>query len=259
MRLPFLDIFRRSPFEPDPVVEEEALLDLDTMLAEDTAPMGSLSKAAAKKLREARKPHVPAVMTVRSTDRLPPGQHLVTSFPVLDIGILPRITTDNWRVDIRGEVKNVMSFDWDAFSALETAEAVTDFHCVTGWSRFDNEWRGVSAQSIASKAAVLPSARFVLLHGADGYTTNLPVADFLHRDSMLATHWNGLPLEPCHGGPVRVVVPHLYGWKSAKWVVGIEFLAEQKSGFWEVGGYHDRGDPWLAHRFKWNDADYTTW
>lgn len=251
-------IFRREHHleAPDSIASGE----LDEMLAEDIAPYGSLSKTASKKLQEARKSHVsPSAMTVRSTDRLPPGQHLVTSFPVLDIGILPNIDIDNWRLDVKGDVASETTLDWAAISRLEFRDSLSDFHCVTGWSRFDNHWRGVKTASIASLCVPLPSARFVLLHGADGYTTNLPIEDFLHPDALLATEWDGKALEQIHGGPVRAVVPHLYGWKSAKWIVGIEFLAEQKSGFWEVGGYHDRGDPWLGHRFKWNDAAYNPW
>lgn len=221
--------------------------------------MTGLSKAATKKLRESRKPIARSVMTVRSLDRLPPGQHLVTSFPVLDIGILPTIIIDDWRLDIRGEVTEEVSLNWSRLEAMKSTEAISDFHCVTGWSRFDNRWNGVPTTMLTPICRPTEAARFVLLHGADGYTTNLPLADFTHPDAILATHWNGLPLEPPHGGPVRVVIPHLYGWKSAKWVVGIEFLSEQKSGFWEVGGYHDRGDPWLGHRFKWSDANYDPW
>lgn len=184
------------------------------------------------------------------TDRLPPGQHLVKNWPVLDLGVQPQIRMDNWRLELRGLVENQLTLTWKAFLALDQTSKVTDIHCVTTWSRYDNEWQGVSTRDLLDEAMPKPEATHVLLSSYDGYDTNLPLADFAAEDAILATHWEGEPLTVEHGGPLRLVVPHLYFWKSAKWLRRIEFLNADQAGFWERNGYHMYGDPWTEQRYS---------
>ncbi len=183
-------------------------------------------------------------------ERLPPGQHLVKDWPVLDLGEQPTIDKRFWRLDVVGTVANPMSWDWPAFSAQPQTKLVTDIHCVTTWSRYDNTWEGVLTRDLL--AAVMPAddAAFVLLQSYDGYTTNLPLEDFAVPDAMLVHSWQGAPLSVEHGGPLRLVVPHLYFWKSAKWIKQIEFATKDHAGFWEDRGYHMRGDPWREERYS---------
>lgn len=188
--------------------------------------------------------------SVRREDaRLPPGQHLVTTWPVLDLGTEPAVRREAWRLDVTGLVETRLSLDWDAFQALPQTDLRSDIHCVTTWSRFDNDWRGVLVRDLLDAAMPAPEATHVLLSCHDGYTTNLPLADFAAEDAILATHWAGRPLDPEHGGPMRAVVPHLYFWKSAKWLKAIELLPADRAGFWENNGYHMRGDPWAEERY----------
>ena len=184
------------------------------------------------------------------TDRLPPGQHLVANWPVLDLGIQPMLPPSRWRLDVGGLVEKTLSFDWATFDALPKTELVTDIHCVTTWSRYDNQWRGVLVRDLLDMAQPKAEAKYVMLTSFDGYTTNLPLADFAAEDAILATHWQGEPISREHGGPMRAVVPHLYFWKSAKWLKGIELLPSDKAGYWEKGGYHMYGDPWLEQRYS---------
>lgn len=183
-------------------------------------------------------------------DRLPPGQHLVKNWPVLDLGIEPAIALSSWRLDIAGEVDTPMALTWDAFTALPQVETVSDIHCVTSWSRYDNRWNGVSTQELAAHAGIHAEAQFAILTSHDGYTTNLALADFLSEDALLAHSWDGAPLTAEHGGPMRLVVPHLYFWKSPKWLRRIEFATSDHPGFWEVRGYHNHGDPWREQRYS---------
>lgn len=184
------------------------------------------------------------------TERLPPGQHLVKNWPVLDLGQQPSIRRENWRLDIAGAVENPVSLDWQAFEALPESTMLSDIHCVTTWSRYDNHWSGVSTHDLLDLVVPEPQAAFVLLTSYDGYTTNLPLADFASPDAILATHWEGVPVATEHGGPMRLVVPHLYFWKSAKWLNRIEFIKADMAGFWERNGYHMRGDPWREERYS---------
>lgn len=184
------------------------------------------------------------------TERLPPGQHLVKNWPVLDLGQQPVIRHENWRLDIKGAVENPVSLDWTAFEGLPESSKLSDIHCVTTWSRYDNHWSGVSTHDLLDLVMPEPEAGFVLLTSYDGYTTNLPLADFASPDAILATHWEGLPITAEHGGPMRLVVPHLYFWKSAKWLNRIEFIKADMAGFWERNGYHMRGDPWREERYS---------
>ena len=182
--------------------------------------------------------------------RVPPGQKLVTDFPVLDLGITPPVTTANWSLRLYGLVEQERTLDWQAFRVLPQVKSVSDFHCVTRWSQLDMDWEGVLAREVIMQAQPLSEARFVTLHGADGYTTNLPLDALLDDDVVVAHSVLGRPLEREHGGPVRVVVPKRYGWKSAKWLNAIEFHTEDRRGFWEVRGYHNDADPWKEERFS---------
>lgn len=184
------------------------------------------------------------------TERLPPGQHLVKNWPVLDLGQQPRISLSSWRLDVRGLVETPLSLDWAAFQAIEQSSKVSDIHCVTTWSRYDNRWEGVSTRDLLDLAMPKAEAHFVMLTSYDGYTTNLPLADFAAEDAILATAWEGQPLTREHGGPMRLVVPHLYFWKSAKWLTRIELIGADRAGFWEKNGYHMYGDPWREQRYS---------
>jgi DMSO/TMAO reductase YedYZ molybdopterin-dependent catalytic subunit len=182
--------------------------------------------------------------------RVPPGQKQVHDFPVLDLGNAPFVATDDWRLRLFGLVEHALELDWQAFNALPQIDVVIDFHCVTRWSQLDMPWRGVLARDLLSQARPLDNARFVTLHGADGYSTNLPLEALLDDDVIVAHGVFGKPLSHEHGGPVRLVVPKRYAWKSAKWLAAIEFHAEDRPGFWEVRGYHNDADPWKEQRFS---------
>ncbi|HWM82299.1 MAG TPA: sulfite oxidase-like oxidoreductase [Pseudolabrys sp.] len=184
------------------------------------------------------------------TDRLPPGQHVVTDWPVLDLGEQPLVPHEAWSLDVDGAVENPTHWNWAAFAALPQTQRVNDIHCVTTWSRYDNMWEGISTHTLLDTVMPLPAATFVMLHSYDGYATNVPFEDFAAEDSILAHSWQGRPLTREHGGPLRLVIPHLYFWKSAKWVKRIEFMAGDKPGYWELNGYHDRGDPWTEQRYQ---------
>ncbi len=184
------------------------------------------------------------------TERLPPGQREVKTLPVLDLGAQPSIDRKLWRLTVDGLVENPVTLDWQGLQHLPQSEAVSDIHCVTAWSRYDNHWRGVLVKDLLALVRPRPEARFVLFQSYDTYTTNLPLAEFAVPDALLATHWQDEPLSVEHGGPLRVVVPQLYFWKSAKWVKRISFAAEDQPGFWEVRGYHNHGDPWTEERYS---------
>ncbi len=185
----------------------------------------------------------------RSEDRLPPGQHLTGGFPVLDLGIQPVIPLDKWSLEIKGLVENPVVLGWEQFHALMPFEDVSDFHCVTTWSKYDCRWSGVAFFTLADLVKVKPEARFVYFTSYDGYSTNVPLAHCLDDDVLVATQFDGKPIPKEHGGPARVIVPKLYAWKGAKFVRTIEFLAEDKLGFWEVRGYSNTADPWTDDRF----------
>lgn len=181
--------------------------------------------------------------------RLPPGQVLTEKWPVLHYGAVPHVPPEKWTLRVFGEVEQEMQLDWDAFQALATAERTNDIHCVTRWSRYDNRWTGLAVPELVERVRPKPTARFVMLHAYGDWMTNLPIADFNRDGNLLATHHNDDPLTAEHGAPVRAVIPHLYFWKSAKWLRGIEFMTRNKPGFWERNGYHMRGDPWKEERY----------
>jgi DMSO/TMAO reductase YedYZ molybdopterin-dependent catalytic subunit len=182
-------------------------------------------------------------------DRLPPGQTLVQDWPVLDLGVQPEVAPEKWRLRLEGLVEAPLRLTLDDFMALPQTELVNDIHCVTQWSRYDNHWQGVLAAELLALARPKGAARFVSFTSYDGYTTNVPLAEFAAAEVLLAHSWNGAPLTRQHGGPVRVVIPRLYLWKSPKWVTRIELLGVDRPGFWEVRGYHNNGDPWAEERY----------
>ncbi len=182
-------------------------------------------------------------------DRLPPGQTLVRDWPVLDLGIQPDVTPAKFRLDIDGAVENRVSLTLDELMALPQAESVSDMHCVTQWSRYDNHWKGVAARTLIDLVRPLHDARHVVFQSHDGYTTNVRLDQFDQPDAFLVHEWEGEPISRQHGGPVRVLIPRLYLWKSAKWVRQIHFTISDRPGFWEVRGYHNNGDPWLEERY----------
>jgi DMSO/TMAO reductase YedYZ molybdopterin-dependent catalytic subunit len=181
--------------------------------------------------------------------RLLPGQRLVTNWPVLDLGIQPDVPRAEWRLTVDGAVVTPVVWTFDDLMAQPAFEDVSDIHCVTQWSRYDNRWRGVSAQHLLSVVQPLPHAGHVVLHGYDGYTTNVRLDHFAQGDCLLAHSHDGAPIARDHGGPVRMIIPRLYLWKSAKWLKRIEFVATDKPGFWETRGYHNQGDPWTEERY----------
>ncbi|MEW6640755.1 MAG: sulfite oxidase-like oxidoreductase [Pseudomonadota bacterium] len=182
--------------------------------------------------------------------QLPPGQHLTRDWPVLDLTGTPEIPLARWRLVVDGAVENPVSWDWAQFLAQPQRRFVSDIHCVTTWSRFDNVWDGIATRDLLEIVHPKDGAGFVVLHGHDNYTTNLLLADFAAPDALLAHRWSDAPLSADHGGPVRLVVPHLYFWKSAKWLRRIEFRRADAPGYWEVRGYHNRGDPWQEQRYS---------
>jgi DMSO/TMAO reductase YedYZ molybdopterin-dependent catalytic subunit len=182
--------------------------------------------------------------------RLPPGQKELKNWPVLDLGLQPDIDKGSWRLTIDGLVEAPTVLTFDRFLALPQTESVSDIHCVTQWSRYDNRWRGVAARDLTGLVRPKAEAHHAIFHSHDGYTTNVKREVFEAGDVIIAYQWEGEPLAREHGGPVRIVIPHCYFWKSAKWVKRIEFSREDQPGFWEVRGYHNEGDPWAEERYS---------
>jgi len=185
--------------------------------------------------------------------RLPPGQTLVDDFPVLSYGPSPRFNPTVWDFKVFGLVEEPIRLSYEQFRALPQSKQVSDFHCVTTWSRLDNTWKGVRVADLMKLVKLRREARFVVIHCDGGYTTNLPLHEFLDDDVMLAHRHDGADLELDHGFPLRLVVPKLYGWKSAKWVRAIEFVDIDQRGFWEVRGYHNHADPWTEERYSFQE------
>ena len=190
-----------------------------------------------------------APRAVGSTDRLPPGQTLTDGFPVLDLGVKPDVPLDQWTLTLDGLVDKPAVLTWAQFAELARVEDVSDFHCVTSWSKYDCRWGGVAFTTLYEIVQPQSAAKFVYFTSYDGYSTNVPLAQCLDDDVLVATHFGGEPLTREHGGPARVIIPKLYAWKGAKFVQGISFLAEDKLGFWEVRGYSNGADPWKEERY----------
>jgi DMSO/TMAO reductase YedYZ molybdopterin-dependent catalytic subunit len=182
-----------------------------------------------------------------SDENLPPGQYLTQDFPVLSAGPTPRVDHDEWELRVTTETGDVHRWDWAALQALPQDQPTVDLHCVTRWSKLATPWRGVSLDTLL--ADVETAADFVLIESYGGYTTNVPLEDLVDGQAWIAHEYDGAPLAAAHGGPARLLVPHLYLWKSAKWVRGLTLSLEDEPGFWETAGYHNYGDPWREQRY----------
>jgi DMSO/TMAO reductase YedYZ molybdopterin-dependent catalytic subunit len=191
--------------------------------------------------------------SLETKKRVPPGQKLTEGFPVLHYGEVPYYRDmSKWDFSIFGLVEQELTISYKDFMKLPRQQFNNDIHCVTTWSKLDNVWEGVAVSTIMEKVKLLPEAKYVLLHAEEGWSTNLPLEDFLAETSFFGLKHNGELLSPEHGYPMRMVVPHLYFWKSAKWLRGVEFLTKDKAGFWERNGYHMYGDPWKEQRYDWD-------
>ena len=184
-----------------------------------------------------------------AAQRLPPGQYETRDFPVLSMGPTPQVELATWRFTLREGARPIASWSWPEFEALPRTAWRGDIHCVTKWSKFDTQWEGVDIDALFAAAGIAPPTAFLLAESYDGYDTNVPVADLTGGRGMIATRYDGAPLAPEHGGPARLLVPHLYFWKSAKWVKGLRFTPRNEAGFWELRGYHLYGDPWREQRY----------
>ncbi|HLY25484.1 MAG TPA: sulfite oxidase-like oxidoreductase [Aggregatilineales bacterium] len=183
-------------------------------------------------------------------NRVPPGQYATRDFPVLSAGPTPRLPLDRWTFTLEGLVRDSVRWTWAEFLALPLQQFNVDIHCVTKWSKLDTRWEGVSVDTLLEHADLDPKAQFVTAYCEGGYTTNMPLPDVLNGQAFVAYKFDGKPLSPEHGGPARLVVPHLYFWKSAKWVRGLRFMEQDKPGFWESLGYNNHGDPWKEERYS---------
>jgi DMSO/TMAO reductase YedYZ molybdopterin-dependent catalytic subunit len=193
----------------------------------------------------------PATKEIRDDgrERLPAGQYLTKKWPILSYESTPKFDAEKYRFKVWGSVAEPFELTWDELLGLPRVQLTSDFHCVTTWSRFDNAWEGVQIREILQRAKPLPEAKFVTAHSFTGYTTNMPLADLDDDDVLIAFTHDGEQIEPDHGGPVRLIVPKLYAYKSAKWLSGLEFLEKDRPGFWEVRGYHNHADPWKEERY----------
>ena len=187
------------------------------------------------------------------SDRLPPGQHETSGFPVLSAAPTPRIPLEKWTFGLGGLVEAPVLWTWEQFNALPRQSFTNDIHCVTKWSKFDTNWEGVSVDTLLEHVTIKPAARFVMAYSFGDYSTNIPLDGLRGGKAFVALRFEGQPLAPEHGGPARLVVPHLYFWKSAKWVKGLRFMANNEPGFWEQNGYSLHGDPWIEQRYRTDD------
>jgi DMSO/TMAO reductase YedYZ molybdopterin-dependent catalytic subunit len=185
---------------------------------------------------------------IADQDRVPPGQYLAKGFPVLTYGATPKVSIDDWQFRIWGLAEET-TLKWSDFMSLPQSDFTADFHCVTRWSKLDVKWRGIKVTDLMKLVKIEPKAAYVMQHCYGGYTTNISLDDFLREENFFAHTLFDEPLPAEHGGPMRLVVPHLYAWKSAKWINGLEFLEQEELGFWERNGYHRRGEPWAEERY----------
>jgi DMSO/TMAO reductase YedYZ molybdopterin-dependent catalytic subunit len=217
-----------------------SIFDLDSKHQDDTIPMPEEQSAG-----------IIISPDTRRSNRIPPGQSRTKKWPVLDASGAPRIDMAKWRFQMAGLLGQEISWSWDEFQKLPRIRVFADFHCVTRWSRLGNVWEGVSTRHLVELAGgIQPQCQYVMAYGYDhGWTTNLPLQEFLSEDALVAFTHDGEPISDEHGGPARLIVPQLYAWKSAKWIAGIEFMDKDRAGFWEKNGYHMNGDPWKEERF----------
>lgn len=185
-----------------------------------------------------------------NADRIPPGQHETKDFPVLSAGPTPKVDLNRWTLKLSGLVEEEKDIDWKSFTELPAEKFVVDIHCVTQWTKLDTEWKGVSVDTLLGMVSLKPEAKYIMAKCYGGYTTNVPIEDVKGGKAFIGYYYGGYPLTPEHGGPARLVVPHLYFWKSAKWVNELYFMSEDQAGFWEEIGYHMYGDPWKEQRYN---------
>lgn len=214
-------------------------------------PAATLKEDKTTQKKETTMDEAPVIQSAdtQREDRVPPGQRVTQQWPVLHHGAVPMIDPAEWSFKAFGLVETPKELSFEEFLALTRVRVASDIHCVTTWSRLNNLWGGVATKEIARIARPLPNARFVLVHAFGGFSANLPLEEFLAEDALFALTHDGKPLTPEHGYPVRLVVPRLYFWKSAKWVAGVEFVEHDIPGFWESVGYHNHGDPWKEERY----------
>lgn len=189
----------------------------------------------------------------KNSERIPPGQYETRDFPVLTAGPTPRIPLHTWTFALAGLVESPQQWTWEQFNALPHQSVTRDIHCVTKWSKLDTHWEGVSIDTLLEHVVLKPEARYVMAYSYGDYTTNIPLADLRNGKAFVGLRYEGVPLAPEHGGPARLVVPHLYFWKSAKWIKGLRFMEADQPGFWERGGYSMYGDPWQEQRYSSDD------
>lgn len=187
-------------------------------------------------------------------ERIPPGQYLTRDFPVLTAGPTPRIPLSSWTFSLDGLVVLPQKFTWEQFNALPIQSFTKDIHCVTKWSKLDTHWEGINIDTLLEQVTLKPEARYVMAYSYGDYTTNIPLADLINGKAFIGLRYEGSPLAPEHGGPARLVVPHLYFWKSAKWIKGLRFMETNEPGFWEHGGYSMYGDPLKEQRYSSDDS-----
>lgn len=202
----------------------------------------------AQRLQQAKPPQAASIPEL--ADRLPPGQIWTERFPILHEGEVPRYDMAEWNLRLFGEIEQELSLSFEDLMAMPQTEITCDIHCVTRWSKADTVWKGVLLRDLFAQLKIKPEARYVMVHADQDYETNVPLADLLGEQVMVAHAYDGQPLSPKHGGPLRLVVPHLYFWKSAKWVRGFEFMASDRQGFWERNGFHNVAEPFQEQRFS---------
>ncbi|WP_411349210.1 sulfite oxidase-like oxidoreductase [Paenibacillus sp. WLX2291] len=208
-----------------------------------------MTRTKAERIKSSKTP-LSRNITEEQAKRLPPGQFLTETFPILHEGEVPEIDLATWRLRIFGAVNREQEFSFEQLSALPRVQMTDDIHCVTRWSKFDTVWEGVRFRDLLEQLDVQPEAKYVMVHGGNDYETNVPLGELLHDHVLLAYHYDGKPLTPKHGWPMRLVVPQLYFWKSAKWISGLEFMIEDRPGFWEQNGFHNEADPFREERFS---------
>lgn len=210
-----------------------------------------------KKAERLKKTKAPLAVNVppELAHRVPPGQTVTDRFPILHEGDVPEYDLAAWSIKVYGEVEQELSFSFDELMSMPQTDMTCDIHCVTRWSKLDTHWTGIKFADLLPKLGVKPEAKYVMVHGDNDYTTNIPLEDLLRDNILLAHAYEGEPLTAKHGGPMRLIVPHLYFWKSCKWITGFEFMKEDAPGFWEQNGFHNYAEPFAEQRFSGEGFD----